>query len=193
MPTAMQRITAVAATAIIILGGGWLASLASQAVANNVDAGETDQDILAAPRTAPSQSPIDPVPLSQKARDETAAPRALMQVSVDNIRNSRGKIYVALFDDAAAFDSHDYSSAAGLQTLSAKSGSISVSFPGLTAKPYAISIFHDENSNEIFDMSAGYPAEGYGMSRAESAYDDLKFHQASVQPGSVAIKLHYLQ
>ena len=192
MPTNKQRISAVAATAAIVLAGGWFASWMSPAAASGPDIAETNQ-AASAPRETHSVKAIEERASSEKAKSERASSGKIMKVSISGIRNSRGKIYVALFDSASAFDSYDYERATAFRELDARSGSISFDFPGLSDKAYAISVFHDENENQEFDMSGGFPSEGYGTSRAKSAYDELKFHQASIKPKSIGIKLYYLE
>ncbi|WP_109356663.1 DUF2141 domain-containing protein [Sphingorhabdus sp. EL138] len=193
MPTNKQRIAALAATATIVLGGGWLASLISPANASGTDAIEVGNITPTSSQTKPREPSSKPVRVSQKEAQVQARSGKTMQVSINGIRNNRGKIYIALFDNADAFNSHDYDRAVGFVELPAKEGSLNVNFPDLAGKPYAMSVFHDENGNQNFDLSGGYPSEGYGTSHAKSAYDEPKFHQASLKPGSIGIRLHYLR
>ncbi len=193
MSTNKQRINAVAATAVIVLAGGWFASLVPSADASDTGYAKPDNIAPASPVAKLQKTLAEQVGASQMGKHANVPSGETIKVSIDGIRSNRGKIYVALFDDAKAFNSHDYGRAVGFKELQARTGSMETNFPDLDIKAYAISIFHDENGNQSFDMLDGYPAEGYGMSRANSAYDELKFHQARVKPGSVDIRLHYLQ
>ncbi len=193
MPTNKQRIAAVAATAAIVLGGGWLASLISPANASGTDAIAAENTGPVCSQTRQQEPSEKPIQVSQQEEQVQAPSGRTMQVSINGIRNSHGKIYIALFDSAEAFNSYDYDRAVGFKEPPAKEGSLTVDFPDLAEKPYAISVFHDENGNQNFDLSGGYPSEGYGTSHAKSAYDEPKFHQASLKPGSIGIRLHYLR
>ena len=192
VPTNTQRISAVTASAAIVLAGGWLASLAASAVASKTEEVGTGKS-PPEKRVTTQQPDSGRAASATSGKTEEGARGKAMVVSISGIRNDRGKIYVALFDDATSFSSYDYGRAAAFRELPAQTGSVSVRFSGLVEKPYAISLFHDENGNQEFDMSEGYPAEGYGTSRATSAYDEPKFHQARIGPGPVSIKIYYLQ
>ena len=67
------------------------------------------------------------------------------------------------------------------------------SFEDLQNGPYAIAVFHDENTNYDLDLDGGYPVEGYATSGAKGPYDEPGFAQASVEAGAVTVKIHYLQ
>ena len=188
MPTNKQRIVAVGATAAIVFGGAWTASVAKNIATNASQT--TDSTVKAKLRTMEkgAQEPKpEPATFSKSTSD------VHLSVSINGARNTKGKIYVMVFDNAAAFASYDYRRAAGFAELPASTQRITTNFPHLTGEAYAVSVFHDENGNQEFDMSGSYPTEGYGTSRAISAYDDLKFHQASVKSGPVAVKIFYLK
>lgn len=188
MPTNKQRIVAVGTTAALVFGGAWMASMAKH---TPVNAGEASQGIA-------ETKPITMQETTLGSKAEIPAPSksasgAHLTVSIDGIRNTKGKIYVMVFDNAAAFASYDYQRTVGFAELPASVQRVATEFPDLSGKAYAISVFHDENGNQQFDMSGGYPTEGYGTSRAKSAYDDLEFHQARVKPGPIRVKIFYLK
>ena len=128
-----------------------------------------------------------------KTSTEQPAQGISAQISISGVRNGKGKVYVMVFDNASAFNNYNVNSAIGFAELKARKGKLTTTITDLPNAPIAVSIFHDENGNENFDMAGGYPSEGYGTSRAGSPYDELKFHQASVKPGNVGVKMHYLK
>ena len=78
----------------------------------------------------------------------------------------------------------------------ASGGSVSVSFDGLAPGRYAVSVFHDVNSNAKLDTFAGIPKEGYGFSRdAPVRMAPPKFTDAVFALGAgtsrVTIKMRY--
>lgn len=191
MATNQQRIFAIATTTAIVFGGGWLASILAPTTVNAADSAETKQ--ATSERTRENQQKGSPKKASvlKSAPPVKSIPNASMKIVIDGVRNNRGKIHIALFDKASAFDNYEYTQAIDYRELPARKGSISVDFFNLEEKPYAISLFHDENGNQEFDTTNGYPLEGYGTSRATNAYEELKFHRASIQPGLINIEIFY--
>jgi len=187
MPNNKQRMAAVAATAILVIGGAWIASMAKHASGN---ADDSTQSAVKMKSVALRQLPLKPE--SVLAAPAKSISNADLIVSIDGVRNTNGTVYVMIFDNAAAFMSDDYQRAVGFTELPASVQPISAEFPDLTRKAYAVSVFHDENSNQQFDMNGDDPIEGYGTSRAKNAYDELKFHRARVKPSPIGITMFYL-
>lgn len=127
----------------------------------------------------------------QAAAEKSAAPAGLT-LQVTDIRNDQGKIIVLVFDDATAFQSDDVNKAVAFQEVNAAQGTLEIAFADLTEGPYAISLFHDENGDYDFNMVGGYPLEGYGMSGASGPLDEPDFQKAAVTPGTVTIRVFYL-
>src|SRR5882762_7794381 len=87
-------------------------------------------------------------------------------VRISHIRNTKGKIWVALFQSAQGFPEDDskafriQESPIDPQTLTAQ-----VVFANIPQGIYAVSTFHDENLNGKVDKNIiGIPKEGYGTS-----------------------------
>lgn len=115
-----------------------------------------------------------------------------LTLQIDGVRNDTGKVIVLVFDSEDTSTADDHNKAVGFRELDARPGALAVEFPNLTTGPYAVSLFHDENTDYEFNMTDGIPLEGYGVSGAKGPYDDPGFAQASVQAGVVTIKMHYL-
>lgn len=208
-PSKTALVSGLLVTAGIMFSGAWLASgmTSTDADASTDQAAASPTMPLLAPipggtqsetpepqRTAAPQ--VQDIPPSNTTVSETAgsAPAdTSLDVTIEGVRSNAGKVLVFVFDNKAAYDAYDYTQAVGYAELDASTGPITYRFPDLTSGPYAIGLFHDENSNQNFDMQGEYPAEGYGTSRATSAYDDPSFSKASVEAGPVTIQVHYLQ
>ncbi len=187
MPTNKQRVAAVLTTAALVMSGAWTASLAKLGQTN----GKAVADGIAVSKPVPkTENTQDSKLETSVSAEQTNNP--YLTVSINGVRNSKGKIYIMVFDNAAAYASYDYQQAVGFAELPASTRRITTKFPDLADKAYAVSVFHDENGNQQFDMQGDYPAEGYGTSLAKSAYDNLKFHQAIVGPGPIGVRIFYL-
>lgn len=124
--------------------------------------------------------------------EETATTRNSLEVTVNGVRNSEGKIVVLVLDNPQAYNTQDYDKAVGYQEIPASTGSVQAVFPELLEGPYAVVAFHDENGNRDLDIEGQIPSEGYTVSGARDAYDEPPFQRAaSVEPART-VKLFYL-
>jgi uncharacterized protein (DUF2141 family) len=83
-----------------------------------------------------------------------------IQVTVSNIQPLKGAIRVGLFNNEDDFP--DRAIAGKIEKVF--SDKVIVTFEGLTAGDYAVSVFHDENENEKLDTNfMGIPKEGFGF------------------------------
>ena len=114
-----------------------------------------------------------------------------LAVAITQVRAAPGKLMIFVFDDQSAFDDGDYYSAAGYAEVAADTASLTVSFPELSSGPYAVSLFHDENSDGDFNMSGIYPLEGYGTSGARSRYDEPSFRRAATDARKIPVRMYY--
>jgi len=150
----------------LLAGGGWLASAVTPDEAASV--------------SAESERPARP------------EPHGGLEVVAQGVRNSDGDIIFMVFDDAEALRLYDYEQAVGYAEIPASSGAVQAGFPDLNEGPYAVTLFHDENGDRDFNMAGDLPLEGYGTSGAKGPYDEPSFAQAAVDPGHVAIEVHYM-
>jgi len=182
MPSNTQRISAVLATGVIVLAGGWLASQMSPASA--LESGHDGEVASLEPDQTVTQAQANPVTMAPQS--------ATLSVTISGVRSGAGNVYAILFDNAQGYAAYDINSAADLKIVSAQTGTVTVDFTGLAQGSYVVSVFHDENGNQDFDMAGGYPAEGYGTTRANGPYDEPTFDQASVPAAPAAVQMHYL-
>jgi uncharacterized protein (DUF2141 family) len=99
-----------------------------------------------------------------------------LTVRVTGIRNTKGKIRLALFRDSIYVEGREIEIDAA--TLSAQ-----VVFEKLPQGVYAVNLFHDENMNGKMDTNfVGMPVEGYGFSNnppkrmGKPGFDETNFH-----------------
>lgn len=144
------------------------------------------------------------VPVSMASEDreqaniqvsETAERRSTsgLTIEITNLRNDSGKVVVFVFDDGRAFEEGNYERAAAYREIAAVSGELEARFPELDAGPYAVSLFHDENDDDDFNMDGAYPLEGYGTSGATGSYDQPTFDRASSGAARISVRVHYLR
>lgn len=87
-----------------------------------------------------------------------------LSVQVHGLRNDRGRVAVAVFNDPDAFPDQEQALVGKLAPINKRSSR--VVFNGLRPGVYAIAVLHDENKNDKMDFSfLGMPQEGFGFSR----------------------------
>lgn len=108
-------------------------------------------------------------------------------VEVDYIKSDQGNVRIALFSNAKDFPK-TFSSG---QFISAKTGSVFFTFKDLPAGSYAVSAFHDINSNEKLDTNfIGKPVEPFGFSRdARGIFGPPSFEDAAIKIGESGTKI----
>lgn len=95
-----------------------------------------------------------------------AAPLSQIDITVDNLRSTKGLLQLCLTANERSFPDCDNDPAARRLTARAKDGV--ARFENLPAGQYALAIVHDENGNSKLDTFAGIPKEGIGFSRNPS-------------------------
>ncbi|MEX0290091.1 MAG: DUF2141 domain-containing protein [Flavobacteriaceae bacterium] len=89
-----------------------------------------------------------------------------LSVDVQGVKNSKGKISVAVYDSSDTFLRFD--SVFKTDSVKAESGSTRILIDDLPQGEYALAIFHDENSNDELDTNwLGIPKEAVGFSNAK--------------------------
>jgi len=108
------------------------------------------------------------------------SPANLIHVEISGLHSDRGQVVCALFSSADGFPKKGENAVA--QTKSAITNAHAVcEFPDVKQATYAISVFHDENSNGKLDSNfMGIPREGVGASNnAKGHFGPPKFDAAS--------------
>lgn len=120
-----------------------------------------------------------------------------LSIAVKDIRSNNGQLIIAVFDTQEAFDNADDDQAYALYINKIHGGESKITLHKVPAGRYAVSLFHDENSNSEMDITTtDMPTEGYGISNAHNQYESPDFNKAAVTIDGVReqviIKMNYL-
>jgi uncharacterized protein (DUF2141 family) len=86
-----------------------------------------------------------------------------LDVPVSTVRNNRGVVFVALYDQSNWLKPGRFITA---RKVRAHRGTVHAYFQGIRPGRYGVAVFHDENANGRVDKNfVGLPAEGFGFSR----------------------------
>ncbi len=118
-----------------------------------------------------------------------------LEISVTKIKSAKGVIRLAICPPDAGFpDCKDKAVHTG--SLDIADGKASIVVTGLAPGSYAVSVFHDANSNGKLDTALGIPKEGYGFSRNPPFKPRApKFSEAGIEltgNDSTVISLRYI-
>lgn len=121
-----------------------------------------------------------------------------IHVNVVGLRNNKGQVLCFLFSSAIGFPKKD-DKAVAHYTAEISNRQATCEFSGIAAGSYAVSAFHDEDSNRKLDANfMGIPREGVGASNDASGrlgppkFDDAAFRVSGDQV-SLRITITYLK
>ena len=103
-----------------------------------------------------------------------------LTVKIFGLRNDKGDVHIALYDNPKVFPSSDY------MLREVRKGIINrkteYQFTNLTPGYYALAAYHDENDNDSFDTNfLGLPTEGYAFSSdAQAIFGPPSFLDAQI-------------
>jgi len=124
-------------------------------------------------------------------------PGNVIHVDIDGLRSDRGQVLCALFSSPADFPKKaDRAVALAKSEISGRQATCE--FRGIPSGNYAVSVFHDENSNGKLDTNfMGIPREGVGASNnAKGRFGPPKFSAAAFQHSAgrtdLKISIRYL-
>ncbi|WP_081869913.1 DUF2141 domain-containing protein [Endozoicomonas numazuensis] len=100
-----------------------------------------------------------------------------LKLIITNIRNNKGIIYGAIFDNKDVFETADYEQAAIQFEIKPEATGVEQSF-NLPKGDYAVFVFHDENKNMDLDSKGMIPTEGYAYSQNSGRNDLPSFADA---------------
>jgi uncharacterized protein (DUF2141 family) len=108
-------------------------------------------------------------------------------VDVGGLRNAKGVVRCALFDNAGGFPSEPNRALARANAPRIEGGHATCVFENVKPGAYAIGFIHDENSNNQLDKDfIGRPTEGYGASNdargfmAPPSFEKARFNHAGL-------------
>jgi len=119
-----------------------------------------------------------------------------LQVTVNNIHNDKGYLLVSIYNDATAFKNENVNNMHTYIAIPAKTDTQTITLHDFPIGTYAISILHDENKNNQFNMDKqGTPLEGYAYSNNVGLTSTPTYEQAAFKHQqdntSVDMKLLY--
>ena len=134
--------------------------------------------------------------LALMAYSASALCQTKLQVTVKNIKNTKGDIIVGIFDSDEKFLKEPIAG----RTAEATGDSVTVVFENLKPGKYAVSVLHDANKNKDLDKNKlGIPKEGFGFSNnVTGAMGPPSFERALIDltPGmkdlDIDIKMKYM-
>jgi uncharacterized protein (DUF2141 family) len=112
---------------------------------------------------------------------QTSQPNTI-RVEIDGLRNNSGRVSCALYSSADGFPKKNEKAVAQLNSVISDRKAV-CEFTGILPATYAVSVFHDENSNGKLDTNfMGIPREGVGASNgARGHMGPPKFEDAAFQ------------
>lgn len=126
------------------------------------------------------------VVLAERCLPQTQAPQAnIIHVQVLGLRNDQGQVVCALYSSRDGFPKQSEKAQARISSAIAEKQAV-CEFSGIAPGTYAVSVFHDENSNGKLDTKfMGIPREGVGASNdAKGHFGPPKFDMAAFRfPG----------
>jgi uncharacterized protein (DUF2141 family) len=108
------------------------------------------------------------------------SPENLIHVEISGLRSDKGQVLCALYSSADGFPKKGDKAAAHARSP-ISNGHAVCEFPSVTVGTYAVSAFHDENSNGKLDTNfVGIPRDGVGASNnAKGHFGPPKFDAAA--------------
>ncbi|MCC5923303.1 MAG: DUF2141 domain-containing protein [Crocinitomicaceae bacterium] len=119
-------------------------------------------------------------------------------MNVDNLRNNKGQIIVAVFEDDASFQAEKPKYDKVFDKKSMKNAKLKIRF-SLPPGTYAITLVDDENKNNEMDYNFfGIPKEGFGFSNyyhegmSKPKFQQFKFHVKKGEKKTITSKMRYM-
>lgn len=86
-----------------------------------------------------------------------------LRIEADNFRNSKGVAQFALYNEDGSIPDEKLKKYLKKEAGKIVNGRSFVTFEDLPKGRYAVTVLHDENSNEEIDKTLFYPKEGFGL------------------------------
>ncbi|TCT08634.1 DUF2141 domain-containing protein [Paralcaligenes ureilyticus] len=129
---------------------------------------------------------------------QSGAFAATLAINISGVRDTQGKVAVALFSSAAGFPKDDSKAIRRIMLpIDAASHSARIVLSDIVPGSYAIAAFHDDNNSGKLETNFfGVPKKGYGFSNnpkprmRPATYDEARF-VVPAAGASVSIQLVY--
>jgi uncharacterized protein (DUF2141 family) len=133
------------------------------------------------PTTISQTSYANTLPLRPAGLGQTQpSPANLIHVEIGGLRNNKGRAVCALYSSSDGFPNNGDKALAHAKSPTSNVHAV-CDFPDVKPGTYAVSVFHDENSNGKLDTTLmGIPREGVGASNnAKGNFGPPKFDTAA--------------
>lgn len=113
-----------------------------------------------------------------------------LRVEADNFRNSKGVAQFAIYNEDGTIPDEKLKKYFRKEVGEIQDGKSSVTFKNLPKGRYAVTLLHDENSNEEIDKTFFFPKEGFGLTNFDkiSLSNRPDFSKASFELNEDAVK-----
>lgn len=180
-----RRLAALCVAALLLASPAW-----AQSDADSTADAPAAPDTVAAMNDAPAadsaatdSAATDSAATGSATTDSAATDDRTVTVQVTGVKNTAGKLLVALYADADAFPNDD--DEAVKRTATTIDGTpVTVTFNDVPAGTYAVAVIHDENDNTELDTNFfGVPKEGFGFSNGAEAgtFGPPDFDEAAIE------------
>lgn len=126
-----------------------------------------------------------------------AAKTGQVSVEIVGLHSGDGRVFVAVWCGEAGFPGEPKKACAS-KVANAQKSRLRVSFEAVPAGEFAVSMIHDENSNNTLDRNfLGIPKEGWGTSRDAKAsfgppsYSDARLSLRAGENKQVVVHVQY--
>ncbi|KIM12836.1 MAG: hypothetical protein KU37_00105 [Sulfuricurvum sp. PC08-66] len=118
-----------------------------------------------------------------------------IEITIEGVKNANGELSIGLYDEAKAFAKPNAKVVKGV-FVKASQGTMVVKLVNIPDGVYAVSLFHDQNSNQKLDTNfLGMPIEGYGFSNnvypmfRSASFEEARFELMGTKEMSISV--HY--
>jgi uncharacterized protein (DUF2141 family) len=119
---------------------------------------------------------------------------ASLTVTVSGIHSTKGNLIACLWKGGAGFPTCQKSRTALRQTHAVTGATMQLSFPGIPAGRYALTVQHDENGDGKMQSNfIGMPKEGVGVSNNPGGMPGYQKSLVTIGAGTaISVKMRYL-
>lgn len=105
-----------------------------------------------------------------------------LSVTIEDIRSTKGKVSMVIYQDQQAFDQQDHGKAFLTLETTISDKNQQLILPDLPSGDYAVVILHDENADRQLNLNdRGFPLEGYAYSNNVGELGTPSFKDALVK------------
>jgi len=120
-----------------------------------------------------------------------------LSIEIEGFRNSEGSIQLIIYDNENDFDNDSVEGVFMVLSTRVTGERMKHTFHDIPIGHYAVTVIHDENDNQILDMSGRTPLEGLAYSGTKSRLTKPSFERAATKISRknelIRVKVNYYQ